>query len=40
MPGDTLTIKMWVNKPGDAQYQTVNQDGAVVIDGGVFTYDV
>ncbi len=40
MPGDTLTIKMWVNAPGEAQYQTLNQDGAVVIDGGVFTYSV
>ena len=40
MPGDTLTVKIWVNAPGDAQYQTVNQDGAVVIDGGVFTYHV
>ena len=39
MPGDTLTIRMWVNEPGSAQYQTVNQDGAVVIDGGVFTYE-
>ncbi len=38
MPGDTLTVKMWINAPGEAQYQTVNQDGAVVIDGGVFTY--
>jgi acyl dehydratase len=39
MPGDVLTVRMWVNSPGDAQYQTVNQDGAVVIDNGVFTYD-
>ena len=39
MPGDTLTIRMWVVTPGNAQYQTVNQDGAVVIDGGVFTYE-
>ncbi len=38
MPGDTLTIRMWVTGKGEAQYQTVNQDGAVVIDGGVFTY--
>ncbi len=39
MPGDVLTVKMWIGSPGNAQYQTVNQDGAVVIDGGVFTYE-
>jgi acyl dehydratase len=38
MPGDTLTVRMWVAGRGEANYQTVNQDGAVVIDGGVFTF--
>lgn len=38
LPGDTLTVRIWHTEPGRAQYQTVNQDGAVVIDGGVFTF--
>ena len=38
LPGDTLTVRMWVTEPGRAQYQTVNQNGVVVIDGGVFTF--
>jgi acyl dehydratase len=38
MPGDTLTVKMWDDGPGRAIFQTVNQDGTVVIDGGVFTF--
>ncbi len=38
LPGDTLTVRMWVLEPGKAQYQTVNQDGVVVIDGGRFVY--
>ena len=38
MPGDTLTVKMWDDGPNRAIFQTVNQDGTVVIDGGVFTY--
>jgi acyl dehydratase len=39
MPGDTLTVRMWIEQPGRALYQTVNQDGATVIDGGVFVYE-
>lgn len=36
MPGDVLTVRMW--KQGDGHiFQTVNQDGVVVIDGGRFT---
>ena len=35
MPGDTLTVKMWDDGSG-AIFQTVNQDGVVVIDGGRF----
>lgn len=38
MPGDTLTVRMWVEAPGRALYQTVTQEGTVVIDGGVFVY--
>lgn len=38
MPGDTLTVKMWVESAGKAIFQTVNQDGTVVIDGGQFAY--
>ena len=39
LPGDTLTVRMWITEPGQALFQTVNQDGVVVIDGGrcVFT---
>ena len=39
MPGDALTVKMWGDGSGTAIFQTVNQDGAVVIDGGRFEYD-
>jgi acyl dehydratase len=37
-PGDTLTVKMWNDGDGRAIFQTVQQDGTVVIDGGIFTY--
>ncbi len=37
MPGDTLTVKMWDDGNG-AIFQTVNQDGVVVIDGGRFQH--
>ncbi len=37
-PGDTLTVKMWDDGARRAIFQTVNQDGTVVIDGGVFGY--
>src|SRR2546423_3733745 len=36
MPGDTLTIRMWVDGKGKAIFQTANQDGVVVIDVGRF----
>ena len=39
MPGDTLTVRMWDDGTGRALYQTVTQEGTVVIDGGVFTYE-
>ena len=35
MPGDVLTVKMW-NEGDAAVFQTVTQDGTVVIDGGRF----
>ena len=38
MPGDTLTVRMWDDGTGRALYQTVTQEGTVVIDGGVFTF--
>ena len=34
MPGDELTVKMWNDGSGKALFQTVTQDGVVVIDGG------
>ena len=36
MPGDTLTVRMWDDGKGKAIFQTVNQNGVVVIDGGRF----
>ena len=36
MPGDVLTVRMWDDGPKGALFQTVNQDGTVVIDGGRF----
>jgi acyl dehydratase len=38
MPGDTLTVKMWEEGAAKALFQTVTQDGTVVIDGGIFEY--
>jgi len=37
MPGDTLTISMWVDGQ-EALFQTKNQDGDVVIDQGVVKF--
>ena len=38
IPGDTLTVSMWAN--GDrALFRTTNQDGDVVIDQGLCTFD-
>jgi len=36
-PGDTLTVRMWDQGGGSFIFQTVNQDGVVVIDGGKFS---
>ena len=38
MPGDMLTVRMWRDGNGTAIFQTVTQDGTVVIDNGKFTY--
>jgi acyl dehydratase len=38
MPGDVLTVKMWRADDGTAIFQTVTQDGTVVIDNGKLTY--
>ena len=37
MPGDVLTVSMWVDG-GSAQFQTKNQDGDVVLDQGQFKF--
>ncbi len=37
-PGDVLTVKMWNDGDGKAIFQTVTQEGTVVIDGGIFEY--
>ena len=38
IPGDTLTVSMWVDG-SNALFRTTNQDGDVVIDQGVCTFD-
>ena len=38
MPGDVLTVKMWREGSGTAIFQTVTQEGTVVIDNGKLTY--
>jgi acyl dehydratase len=37
MPGDTLTISMWVDG-NECKFQTRNQDGDVVLDQGTLTF--
>ena len=37
MPGDDLTISMWVDGK-TALFQTKNQDGDVVLDQGEFSF--
>lgn len=37
-PGDTLTVRMWVDG-SEAVFQTVRQDGDVVVDAGRCTFD-
>jgi acyl dehydratase len=38
IPGDELTISIWVVDDGKALFRTTNQNGEAVIDQGVFTY--
>ncbi|MGC1513336.1 MAG: MaoC family dehydratase, partial [Acidimicrobiales bacterium] len=38
MPGDTLTVSMWVDG-SEAIFQTATQDGTVVIDNGRLVFD-
>lgn len=38
IPGDTLTVSMWVDG-NEALFRTTNQDGDVVIDQGVFRFE-
>lgn len=38
IPGDELTISIWVVDDGKALFRTTNQNEDVVIDQGVFTY--
>ena len=38
MPGDDLTVSMWVDGQ-ECRFQTKNRDGKVVIDQGVMTFD-
>ena len=38
IPGDTLTINIWVDG-NTALFQTENQNGDTVIDQGVFTFE-
>lgn len=38
IPGDTLTVSMWVDG-SEALFRTTNQDGDVVIDQGVFRFE-
>jgi acyl dehydratase len=37
MPGDTLTVRMWVDG-GECRFRTLTQDGAAVIDNGLMTF--
>lgn len=38
IPGDTLTVSMWLDG-SEALFRTTNQDGDVVIDQGVFRFE-
>ena len=38
IPGDELTISIWLLDDGKALFRTTNQNGDAVIDQGVFTY--
>ncbi len=38
LPGEALTVKMWVEGGGEAIFQTAGDDGRTVIDAGKLTY--
>jgi acyl dehydratase len=38
LPGDALTVRMWVTGPGEAVFTTSKQDSTVVIDQGALQY--
>jgi acyl dehydratase len=38
LPGDALTVNMWVTGDGEAVFSTSRQDGTVVIDQGLLRY--
>ncbi len=38
LPGDELTIRMWVTGDGEAVFQTLRPGDTIVIDGGGFTF--
>ena len=38
LPGQSLTISMWLDGEGRALFQTATEDGTVVIDRGVTTF--
>jgi acyl dehydratase len=38
IPGDSLTVSMWVDG-NTALFRTTNQNGDVVIDQGIFTFE-
>jgi acyl dehydratase len=38
LPGDALTVRMWV-EGSECTFQTVNQDGDVVIDQGKLRFE-
>jgi acyl dehydratase len=39
LPGEALTVRMWLTGEGEAVYRTTGEDGRVVIDGGRVTFD-
>jgi acyl dehydratase len=37
-PGESLTVRVWVEGDGEAVFQTLGPDGRVVLDGGRVTF--
>ena len=38
LPGESLTVNAWSTGPGEAVFQTLGDDGRVVIDAGRVTF--